>query len=365
MAQEANGKTDENAFNLKGIQLALGSYDAEVSGLSLWDDEEGLLSMEARYAYRPHADCVTCLCFDGNALASGSADETVRVYDVASRREGVTLMGHTGSINEVQWARDDSGSYLLTAGEDGDVGVWRRKDWRRVKELRGSGSPVTGMAVHPSSKVVLSVGKDGKLNMWDLAKGRIAFSAKLKVETEGMCKIQWTPNGELYALAWGNFVTIYEASGKLVRTLAHDREVVAFGFMNEREVVTGGDDKKIRVWDVRSREKGLVCATHDHGVRGLVAISDFVVSGDSHGGLKVWDRRRGSLRIETKFGHGMRLTCMAAVDPADVYANETSEIAPDIGPAKTNCKSAERKRPLPGDTASKRKRRKRKSQLEG
>lgn len=48
------------------------------------------------------------------------------------------------------------------------------------KTLRGHRGGVVGLAVHPSGKLALSVGRDGTLRTWNLIKGRKAYITKLK-----------------------------------------------------------------------------------------------------------------------------------------------------------------------------------------
>ena len=360
-----------------GFDLALGSYDAEVSGLHLWEDSSQLLNMKAQFAYRPHSDNITQLSFHDNTLASASADETVKIYDVSTKREGVTLLGHNGSVNKVGWANDSGETYLLSGGDDGIVCLWRKRDWKLIKELRGSGSSITGMAVHPSSKVVVSIGKDGKLNMWDLIKGKVAFSAKLKMESKKGWDVVWEKGkGGCYALWNESMVAVYSAAGKLVRTLECENEVCAVEFVSSTEILTAGDGKEVRLWDLKSQKQAATCAVHEHGIRGLAVVSDTIISGDSHGGLKVWDKRRNEVRIETKFGRGMRLTCMAATKRATSTINGEQKMEKNGETERNGQMGKKRKMGKNGkseknvadnadaNTASKRKRQKRKRQLQ-
>jgi len=48
-----------------------------------------------------------------------------------------------------------------------------------LRSLKGHKGRVNSVAVHPSGKVALSVGKDRALRMWDLMRGKGVASTKL------------------------------------------------------------------------------------------------------------------------------------------------------------------------------------------
>jgi WD40 repeat protein len=71
-----------------------------------------------------HAKVVYALAFshDGGLLASGSADETSKVWDVTTGRELATLRGHQGFVYGVRFRPDSK--LLATASQDGTIKLW-------------------------------------------------------------------------------------------------------------------------------------------------------------------------------------------------------------------------------------------------
>ena len=59
---------------------------------------------------------------DGRLLASGSADKTVRIWDLATGQEIRTLVGHTDWVTGVSFSPD--GRRLASSSYDGTVKIW-------------------------------------------------------------------------------------------------------------------------------------------------------------------------------------------------------------------------------------------------
>ena len=70
-------------------------------------------------------------------------------------------------------------SHLISASEDGTICIFRARDWSLLRSMKGHKGRVNSVAVHPSNKIALSVGKDRTLRMWDLMRGKGSASTKL------------------------------------------------------------------------------------------------------------------------------------------------------------------------------------------
>lgn len=82
-------------------------------------------------------------------------------------------------LGSVTYLRFPTRSHLLSASEDGTICIFHTRDWTVEATLRGHKGRVNSLALHPSNKVCLSVGKDRTLRMWDIMRGKGSASVKL------------------------------------------------------------------------------------------------------------------------------------------------------------------------------------------
>jgi WD40 repeat protein len=71
-----------------------------------------------------HTHAVASISFhpQGNLLASGSFDHTLKLWDLEQGKNIATLQGHTGQIRSVTF--DPEGRMLVSSSEDGTIRLW-------------------------------------------------------------------------------------------------------------------------------------------------------------------------------------------------------------------------------------------------
>src|SRR5439155_5059885 len=92
---------------------------------------------------------------DGKTLATGSMDKTVKLWDVASRKELATLEGHTDLVCFVVFSPDSK--ILATGSADNTVKLWDVATGQELATLRTL-SWVNSGAFSPDGKTLVTVG---------------------------------------------------------------------------------------------------------------------------------------------------------------------------------------------------------------
>jgi WD40 repeat protein len=118
---------------------------------------------------RGHDRWIYALAFhpDGQRLASGGWDQTVRIWDVNSGATLNVLAGHRGFATKVAFSPD--GKRLASASEDRSIKLWDSDTGREVVALLGHVDPVHALAFHPLARALASGSVDGEVKLWDLA----------------------------------------------------------------------------------------------------------------------------------------------------------------------------------------------------
>lgn len=256
-------------------ERVLHGFTAGISASGLIQNEEAskdttpLAQCVDTFLFEAHGSAIRCLALSPLPkatdpseaqkviMASGSTDERINLYSISAappavsddypsvptlagnkilenprNRELGSLLHHSASISALSFP---SRSKLLAAAEDNTISVSKTRDWTVVSTIkvprpkvqgRPSGdtappgaapSGVNHFAVHPSMKLMLSVGKGEKcMRLWNLVTGKKAgvlnFSRELLQSVkegkwssgEGR-RIAWNPAGEEFAVAfeWG------------------------------------------------------------------------------------------------------------------------------------------------------------------
>ncbi|MDT5122019.1 MAG: hypothetical protein QOC96_1501 [Acidobacteriota bacterium] len=85
-----------------------------------------------------HSGRVTSVAFspDGKTLASGSTDNTIKLWNIESGKELRTLVGHSNWVGPVAFSRD--GKTLASASWDNTIKLWDVESGKMLKSMEGN-----------------------------------------------------------------------------------------------------------------------------------------------------------------------------------------------------------------------------------
>jgi WD40 repeat protein len=162
-----------------------------------------------RRKIKGHAEMVWSLGFapNGQTLASGSHDQTIKLCDVKTGRERATLEGHrvpknrlalgghTDVVASVALMAD--GKTLATGSWDRTIKLWDLAPGKEHGCLKGHTNRVWSVAFSPDGKLLASGGRDSTVRLWDVAAGK--QKAILKGHATGVSSVAFTPDGRTLA----------------------------------------------------------------------------------------------------------------------------------------------------------------------
>lgn len=180
------------------------------------------------------------------------------------------------------------------------------------------GTVTTSMDFHPIHQTLLLVGSHlGDISLWEVSSGEklvsrnfqvwdigassmILKAALIKDPCVSVKRISWGPDGALFGVAYSKHMVqlyVYHGSKDIRQHLEIDAHVgavndLAFSNHKQLSVITCGDDKTIKVWDVATGAKLYTFEGHKDAVHSVCPHSKdnvhFVFSTSVDGKIKAW-----------------------------------------------------------------------------
>lgn len=229
------------------------------------------------------------------SLLSGGFDETINIFNLQKHTQAGELKtpNDLGSPLCCSFAPPSlcagaaPPTHALVGTTSGKIVLYKKRDWSVQHVLSGHDEGgVQCLAVHPTGRMALSGGRDGKIVLWDLMKGRLAFVYKIamkkKNRKESVNHIVWSEDGNRYAFCYGSKITARDvASGEDLLDVDMPSRVNQLAFIGGPEgmfLAAACDDGGLPVLEVGQLEEDGDANTR----RAIMAIEpvDKVVAGD-------------------------------------------------------------------------------------
>ncbi|MCY2952529.1 MAG: protein kinase [Planctomycetota bacterium] len=153
------------AISPDGRVLAVGDLNGQIHLLNL-------PQCDLRRTYQAHDDTITALSFspDSKTLASGGhgKDPTIRLWDVATGEAiGAPLAGHKQYIHAAAFS--PRGGIVASASADQSICLWDVVSRRQLARLTGHEDEVWALAFMPPGNAFVSASRDGSVWLWKAA----------------------------------------------------------------------------------------------------------------------------------------------------------------------------------------------------
>ena len=219
-----------------------------------------------------HADAVYSVAFspDGAVVASGSADKTIKLWNVSTGVEIRTLTGHSDVVYSVAFSPD--GTAVASGSADDTVGIWDARAGTLIRTLSGHTSWVLSVAFSPDGKRLATGSDYDGVALWDLStgKGNRVVSGYLSQS------VAFSRDGRL-AMALDAGARVWnDAAGQLGGYLAtHPRYITSVTFSpNGLLLATGALDNSIKVWNsAPSSQPEKLCTLVGRGEGPVMAVA--------------------------------------------------------------------------------------------
>jgi WD40 repeat protein len=164
----------------------------------------------------PHADPVLALAVspDGRMLATGGADQTLRLFDTRTGKRLTEPLWHAHPVWAVAFSPD--GQLLATGGgapgRPGSVQLWDPATGQPVGLPLPHTNLVHAVTFHPAGHTLFTVEEDGQARAWALPAGQ--HGALLLLRPAGSLGVLAAPGGDRLVTREGGALHIWERSGE-------------------------------------------------------------------------------------------------------------------------------------------------------
>ncbi|KIW51254.1 hypothetical protein PV05_09993 [Exophiala xenobiotica] len=191
-----------------------------------------------------HGEAILATAFSpetSSRMATGSGDNTARIWDCDTGTPMHTLKGHTSWVLAVSWSPD--GKILATGSMDNTARLWDPKTGEALGgPLKGHTKWITSLTWEPyhnqapGKPRLASASKDGTVRIWDVPLRRVEQTLS-------------GHKGSVTCVRWGGF----------------------------NRVFTSSQDKTIKIWNSKTWNCLHTLSTHTHWVNHLALSTDFVL----------------------------------------------------------------------------------------
>jgi pleiotropic regulator 1 len=180
-------------------------------------------------------------------FATGSNDNTIKVWDLASGQLKLTLTGHVMSVRDI--AISERHPYMFSCSEDKTVKCWDLEKNKVVRDYYGHLSGVYSMDLHPTLDVLVTGSRDSTVRVWDMrtTQGIFVLSGHKQPITNVKCQ---SVDPQIISTSNDKTVRLWDlCAGKTQTVLTHHKKSIrALTLHPEEWTFATGSPDAIKQW---------------------------------------------------------------------------------------------------------------------
>nr|KAI8742362.1 F-box protein MET30 [Biomphalaria glabrata] len=265
-----------------GDKVATGSADQTII---IWDIHTGVMEQ----TLTGHSKGVWCVqFFTKHLLLSGSFDTTIRMWNLRTGQTTRTFFGHKNQVLCIKLR----GTLMVSGSQDKMAKLWDVGRTLLVHTLSGHSAAVFSVDMSEDCQVIVTAAGDKTVRLWDKNSGQ-------------PIKCVWvSPNNSIMTISYsqGYFVCAYDLTiclykgSKVVRTFDEHRQrvesvklIITDADNGEGYLVSAGQDGLIKYWSLTEDQSLQTLSGHQQAINSIFVDEVYLASASSDKTVRVWN----------------------------------------------------------------------------
>ncbi|MEH2192755.1 MAG: NB-ARC domain-containing protein [Nostoc sp.] len=270
--------------------------------IKLWDvnlnaPQQLKLGLQPFRVLYGHSNRVFCVAFspNGQFLASGSADRTIKLWSPYTGQCLKTLYGHGSWVWAIAFSPDNK--LLASASHDHTIKIWDVHSGECWQTLQGHPGSVLAIAFSPDSKTLFSSGHEKIVKQWDIKTG-ICLNT-WQADSNRVWAIAVSPDNQYVATGGDEqIVKLWDIhTGTCYRIFqGHTGQIVCILFTADgSRMISGSSDRTIKIWHIATGDCLATLENHQNWIWSLSLSHDeqTLLSGSQDETINFWDLATG------------------------------------------------------------------------
>ncbi|UNI15957.1 hypothetical protein JDV02_002439 [Purpureocillium takamizusanense] len=269
-----------------------------------------------------HQECVYTLQFDANYLVSGSRDQTMRIWNMHTRRlVREPLVGHRGSVLCLQFDASPEEDILVSGSSDSNVFIWKFSTGELIQKITKAHRESV-LNVRFDTRILVTSSKDKTIKIFNRKPLRYGDLGYVMPDDP---VIPVATNIKRYGFEpdLAQELPVKEPFTLIGRLEGHGAAVNAIQ-VRGRTIVSVSGDRHIKVWNWPDQVCTMTIPAHDKGIACVEFDERRIVSGSSDYEVCIFDAPTG-LKVAQLRGHAHLVRTVQAGFGDLPYSKEQDE----------------------------------------